>query len=226
MASAIDAIDTQSSVIEKYVTALGAVVPSWLSRYDEETIELAAGAALALMIFSKPQKRTQAFNTWAAAVRHKPTSRTSARGDGYFFTLAMSQPLAEKAVQGNDIVCEAFLERWREDPEIETRTAILQGLTRSRLLQDKPMVFLDILADGLNDYTTNARGDIGSHVRVQALRAVRSLWTSLDDIATEQTWLEMSVKKLFCSTMRLAAEKLDRVRPEAQAAIVLVMKER
>jgi hypothetical protein len=86
-------------------------------------------------------------------------------------------------------------------------------------------VFLDALADGLNDYTTSAQGDIGSHVRVQALKAVRSLWEELDREDANE-WMVQSLERLFYSILRLSAEKLDRVRPEAQAALALTMEKR
>jgi hypothetical protein len=140
-------------------------------------------------------------------------------GNGYFHALTIAQPLAELS---EDVASKALLERWEWDTEVESRVAILQSLTQSRVLRDNPMVFLDLIAEGLNDYTTNARGDVGSHVRVQALKAVKALWSNLDGVVE---WTGDSVRSLFFSTLRLSAEKLDRVRPEAQAAIALVLKE-
>jgi hypothetical protein len=36
--------------------------------------------------------------------------------------------------------------------------------------------FTNMVADGLDDYTTNARGDVGSLVRIEAAKAARELW--------------------------------------------------
>ena len=224
LTSAVDAAGATHQGVDQLVSALEAVVPSWFSRNEEETIDSVSLAALLLVIFSKYDKRITILESWANLVRQKPTGRSSTHGQGYFYTLAMAQTLAQKTQgQGNsDIVCEALLGRWQVDTEIETRVAILQSLTRSRLLQKEPLVFLSLLACGLSDYTTNARGDIGSLVRVQALKAVRSLW----EVIQGKGWMEASVKALFHGVLRLSGEKLDRVRPEAQAALALVMQER
>lgn len=229
----VSAMDTSKSTDADAVTfmsRLRAVMPSWLNRNEPETVEQASKGALLLLIFSEPEDRVETLQTWATMVRSKPTSRAASTGHGYFHALALAQPLAELCGPDEaetDAVCDAFLARWRADADIETRVAILQSLIRSRVLQAKPLTFLDLLRDGLNDYTTNARGDMGSHVRVQALRAVRVLWENLGDSTSgQEEWVEASVKALLYSTLRLSAEKLDRVRPEAQAAVALTLQER
>ncbi len=76
----------------------------------------------------------------------------------------------------------------------------------------------ELVAEGLDDYTTNARGDVGANVRYEAIRATRALW---------EGGLESGlVEGLFLRILRLAAEKLDRVRAQAQAALAVVLKER
>ncbi|KAJ6444616.1 glycosyltransferase family 31 protein [Purpureocillium lavendulum] len=205
---------------------LRAVMPAWLSRNEPEAVGSASAAALVLLIFSNQEERGRTLCDWAAVVRSKPTSRTAATGIGYFHALALAQPLAalgEKAT--SDVACEALLERWRADPDVDTRVAVLQSLIRSHVLQTKPLTFLGLLRDGLDDYTTNARGDVGSHVRVQALRAVQVLWRDVgDERVGREAWVGNSIKTLFHSTLRLAAEKLDRVRPEAKEAVALTLK--
>lgn len=224
----VSSIDSKEkgSVMKNFLSALRDVVPQWLSRNETETMVPASGAALVLLLFSTPADRMSTLNNWAASVEAKPTSRKTAIGDGYFYTLAMAEPLVDAfdstGAEG-DIVCKAISNRWSVDPEVDTRVAMLQALTQSRILRDKPLAFLGMLFDGLNDYTTNARGDVGSHVRVQALRAVKSLWKDAHTASANMPWLETSVKALFYSTLRLSAEKLDRIRPEAQAAVALML---
>ncbi|QPC72841.1 hypothetical protein HYE68_003593 [Fusarium pseudograminearum] len=212
----------QSATVVRLVSALRAIVPTWLNRSEQETIEPTASASLVLLLFSSPAERKALIGEWAETVARRPTSRTAVHGNGYFSALTIAQPLVDSS---EDMACQALLERWAWDTEIDTRVAILQSLTRSSILHKKPLTFLQLIAEGLNDYTTNARGDIGSHVRVQALRAVRVLWDQLDEVAVESEWVETSVKALFFSTLRLSAEKLDRVRPEAQAAVALILEE-
>lgn len=227
LVSTCDSLDSQDNLVIQVIAAIRNIVPTWLNRSEPETIEPAAAASLLLLIFSTVQDRKGILADWAQTVQHRPTSRSASHGDGYFYALTLAQPLAElyleQGVDPEDISCKALLGRWNWDDWTDNRVAILKSLTQSRILQNKPTLFLRLVADGLNDYTTTARGDIGSHVRVQALRAVRFLWKSMGDSSPHGEYLESSVKTLFLRTLRLSAEKLDRVRPEAQAAVALAL---
>uniref|UniRef100_A0A0D2XWE0 Uncharacterized protein n=1 Tax=Fusarium oxysporum (strain Fo5176) TaxID=660025 RepID=A0A0D2XWE0_FUSOF len=221
LVSALDSCDEdRSETVARLISALRAIIPTWLNRSEQETIEPTAAASLVLLILSKPIDREALLSEWAETVQRRPTSRTSVHGIGYFSALTVAQPLVSSS---EDVACQAILERWTWDSEVETRVAILQSLAQSSVLHNKPLVFLQLIVEGLNDYTTNARGDVGSHVRVHALRAVKALWNKLDDTIAQGEWEEASVQALFFSVLRLAAEKLDRVRPEAQAAVALVL---
>ncbi|KAI9171066.1 Tubulin-specific chaperone D [Paramyrothecium foliicola] len=221
LVTSVDTISARPKEADSFLTALQAVVPHSLAWNDVDTMEQAATAALTLLIFSNPEERLDLLTKWADVVRHKPSSRASVHGNGYFYALAMAQPLVNNPSQctsSQDLVCTALIQRWKEDSDIETRVAILQSLRRSRLLQTTVTQFFGLLNDGLNDFTTNARGDVGSHVRVEALRAVQAVWRAVGNHTTDA-----SVTALLPSTLRLCAEKLDRVRPEAQAALALAM---
>lgn len=229
LVSLLDESDKSSEEVDRVLSLLRSIVPVWLSRNEVETVEHASAAALTLLIFSGQDDRKASLTEWANLVQQRPTSRTSTHGSGYFHALVMAQPLAELSngdSESVDEACKAILGRWEWDHDVETRTAILQSLTQSHILRQKPLTFLDLISDGLNDYTKNARGDVGSHVRVQALRAVRSLWKKLDSKCDNEAWMQASVKALFFPVLRLSAEKLDRVRPEAQSALALVLDER
>ena len=64
------------------------------------------------------------------------------------------------------------------------------------------------IADGLDDYTIDQRGDIGSLVRVEAIDAVHAAW--------QQGQLpELVLQDLGSRVCRLALEKLDKVRLRA-----------
>ncbi|UNI21587.1 hypothetical protein JDV02_007562 [Purpureocillium takamizusanense] len=230
LVTALDEGRPANTVTDALISKLRAIIPAWLSRREPEAIEPASTAALVLLIFSSPKDRINLLSDWATIVRSKPTSRTVATGIGYLQALALAQPLAaldnpDGAEMTDDVACEALRERWRSDTDVDTRSAILQSLILSNILKSKPLTFLGHLKDGLDDYTTNARGDVGSHVRVQALRAVRALWQDLgDERVGRQGWVQDSINALLHSTLRLAAEKLDRVRPVARSAIALTLK--
>ncbi|KAG6195086.1 hypothetical protein E4U10_002288 [Claviceps purpurea] len=210
----------------RLITALQHVIPKWLSRNEAETVEPVSEAGLVLLLCSAPETRGAILEEWATMVGTKPTARTAVTGQGYFRALALAQPLtADKRTTTQhsgqpDLACQALLDRWAQDPDVDVRVTIMQSLIRGSLLHAEARTFLALLADGLNDYTTNARGDVGSHVRVQALRAVRSLWEKgAGEVMGE------SLRRLFPCTLRLSVEKLDRVRAEGQAVLGLMMEE-
>lgn len=138
------------------------------------------------------------------------------------YSIISTLDLAQR--EDRTLICDAITERWRTDEAIETRVSILQSLTRSDLLKQNTNVFLPLVAEGLDDYTTTARGDVGSHVRLQAIRATKALWESITFDGGEETESVRLVQGLFLRILRLAAEKLDRVRVEAQGALAVVLK--
>ncbi|KAL3304420.1 beta-tubulin cofactor d [Colletotrichum asianum] len=222
--ASIDVLPSIPSSITNLVSTFGPVIAAGLSRPEKEAVSASAEAALIHLLFSPPDSRRTMIQEWASTVHHRPTSRT-ANDTGVLSALTMAYPITSTfSSQEADVVCDTVLARWTSDNDIDTRVAILKSLSQSVLLRNRAPVFLDLLAEGLNDYTTNARGDVGSHVRLEALRATKSLWKlAFVPETTEVEWLPEAVSKLFLRILRLAAEKLDRVRTEAHAVLVLTL---
>ncbi|CAK7231987.1 hypothetical protein SBRCBS47491_008116 [Sporothrix bragantina] len=188
----------------------------------------------------------------AAAVSFKArASGSGTTGTGYVFAMTKVFPLYECAMartgenagedksksssDDGDTISRALLGRWAADRSIDTRMALLQALAQSpAVLMQRAITtsssaaapgsrFRSILAAGLDDYTTDARGDVGSHVRMYALRATQVLWAQ-EAAAADRESSTYSTKPtgasiLFFRVLRLAAEKLDRVRVAAQATL-------
>ncbi|KAK3709468.1 hypothetical protein LTR37_010841 [Vermiconidia calcicola] len=76
--------------------------------------------------------------------------------------------------------------------------------------QDIALTIVNAVHRGLNDYTTDERGDIGSLVRLQAVTCASSIF------ATPSFKRDTKVlQKLYADVHRLSLEKLDRVRLDA-----------
>lgn len=196
----------------------------WLIRPEQEIICVASEAALVLLIFCEDAERENVVREWADAVRHRPSGRATT-ASGYFSALAMSYSVLatlKVAEQDKSLMCNAFVERWESDNDVDTRVSILSSLTQSDILRENIDTFLELIIAGLDDYTTNARGDVGSLVRLQAIKATKFLWERLDQLPTNEPLRVVSA--LFLRILRLAAEKLDKVRAEAQTALALVLK--
>jgi len=76
-----------------------------------------------------------------------------------------------------DLIIGAVQKRWDSSGEdIETRAGILKYMSQSPAIHS----FTQIIADGLDDYTTNARGDVGSLVRIEAASAAGAIWKDVN----------------------------------------------
>lgn len=104
--------------------------------------------------------------------------------------------------------------------DIESRVAILQYFSWSHPFLTDAEQFTKIVSEGLDDYTTDARGDIGSLVRTEALKAASSVWRLVDSLGDEGQFI---CNRLFPKILRLAAEKLDKVRSEAQNTVAAAL---
>lgn len=213
---------TQTDCLKQFeglFAALRDILNAWLDRNESEVLRTSSMAALVLVIFANQECRTQVVEEWSNKVR-RPQAQASRNkhGDGFFHALARAyQAQKDKHDQSTGVsVSEVLGERWTSDSDIETRVALLRSLIGRTILQDKALYFLNIISEGLDDYTTNARGDIGSFVRLEAIKATKTLW----DVKRDDGQV---ISALFPRILRLAAEKLDRVRTEAQSALAMFL---
>lgn len=200
------------------------LISTWLTRTEPEVISAVADASLVVLVFSSPQQRDEIIQGWASIVRSRSRSGT---GAGYFRALTGAYrivAMSEKSSNKADTIFGPLLERWAQDRDVEGRVAILQSLPQSELLRENMIQFTGIISEGLADYTTNARGDVGSHVRLQAIKATKYLWTTLRMAGSKDSGSIEAAPGLLLPILRLAAEKLDRVRVEAQATLILALR--
>jgi len=219
----INAVEQRPEPLSRVVALINSSLQRALVWQDLDIIAAASQAAVVLMIFSTATERDEIIRGWTDAARARQSSKTRTTS-GHFSALAAVYPIASTLALEEDksLICDAIVERWNTDKQTDTHACILQSLANSELLKQNLSVFLELVAEGLDDYTTTARGDVGSHVRLQAIRATKSLWERLDDLPANNNL----TSGLFLRVLRLAAEKLDRVRVEAQAALAVTLKPR
>jgi hypothetical protein len=181
-----------------------------LSRTEIEVVDSSSTATAALFLFSRDEQRPQLIDQWNLAT----VSVKSDQGHGFIQALFKVLPLANPAIQAEIVA--AIHRRWVTD-DIEIRAPILSCLAKSSALLTHTNEFFDIVEAGIDDYTTNVRGDVGSLLRIEAVKAAGAIFKEiencLDDFNTER------VRLLFSKALRLAVEKLDKIRTEAQMAI-------
>ncbi|KAH6855689.1 tubulin folding cofactor D C terminal-domain-containing protein, partial [Chaetomium sp. MPI-CAGE-AT-0009] len=222
LAELVGSVGTRTEKLSSFVALARSNLQKWLVWPEFDIIAAASEAAVVFMVFCSNTERDEAIRGWADAARERQSSKTRTTS-GHFSALAAVYSMASTLAleQDKTLICDAIVERWKNDVSTDTRACILQSLTGSDLLRQNTGVFLPLVAEGLDDYTTTARGDVGSHVRYEAIRATKSLWERLDGESGMTTQL---VSVLFLRILRLAVEKLDRVRAEAQAALAVALK--
>ncbi|KAI1738784.1 tubulin folding cofactor D C terminal-domain-containing protein [Xylaria scruposa] len=211
----------QSNLFEDLLPVAESCVDDWLDRNETEVIQNASEAALVLLVLSRPGRRAEIIKVWSGKIRAPRTPRKR-HGDGYYHALTRSLPVLTYLEEtgnthsGQFSISQVLAERWARDGEIETHVAIIQSLIGKPVLRLESTVFLGLISEGLDDYTTNARGDIGSHVRLEAIKATKALWQV-------HGGNHELVIRLFPQILRLAAEKLDRVRAEAKSTLAIIL---
>ena len=226
LVSSFDAADVANHEAANLVSTLGEIVPAWLEAVEGDALDAGSEAALVFLVLSKRDSRALIIREWADLARTRtPKLRNPS---GYFHALSTAFPLSREVMgsenQECEVGCEALLQRWASETDIEIKALLLRCLRQSDILRRQPLLFLDVLAEGLNDYTTTSRGDVGSHLRLGALRATNTLWRGLATAPpSDHHWLKKTVERLFLSVLRLAGEKLDRVRTEAHMTLSLAL---
>lgn len=196
----------------------------WLTRTEPEVISSASEASMLLLIFSSPRLRDEIIRGWADTAR---TRSRSATGTGHFRALTRAYSIvaiSTNPVDASSTICVPLLERWAQDTDVNVRVSILQSLVKSEVLRQNTGRLMSLVSEGLQDYTTNARGDVGSHVRLQAIKATKDLWMSTERPTPGSPDTGKAPANLLLPIVRLAAEKLDRVRVEAQATLAVALR--
>jgi hypothetical protein len=214
--------------ISEIVEASGSLIDASLRLTDPDTIEAAVAAATSLTLIIPTAASESLIHSWAVAVTDH-SSRT--RHPGYLFVLAS----VFTHTQSQDTICALILSQWQQATNIVDRVSILQSLNRAHILDFHTARFIPLIAEGLDDYTTDARGDIGSLARIEALKATSKAFATIPCDAQSgavvrdgnEEWFadEDLFGSLYSRTLRLAAEKLDKVRGEAQTALAILIQD-
>jgi hypothetical protein len=124
-------------------------------------------------------------------------------------------------------IVKALCERCTVSVDVEARVAALKSLVpvgrsmtdcrEEEFVAKVIMLLSGALITGLNDYTINERGDVGSLVRLEALNTVELIWfgcQSHDEIFRNKQF-KLANDNLGMSVVRLSLEKLDKIRNRA-----------
>ncbi|KFY18885.1 hypothetical protein V493_08275 [Pseudogymnoascus sp. VKM F-4281 (FW-2241)] len=217
-----------SAEVSEIVEVSGSLIDVSLRLTDPEAIEAAVAAATSLTLILPTAISESLIRSWMVAVADH-SNRT--RHPGYLFALAG----VFTHTQSQDAICALIQSQWQTARNIVDRVSILQCLNRARILDSHTARFVPLISAGLDDYTTDARGDIGSLARIEALKATSRAFATIPCDAqngavvrnADDDWFadEDMFGSLYSRTLRLAAEKLDKVRGEAQTALAILIQD-
>ncbi|KAG0649301.1 Tubulin-folding cofactor D [Hyphodiscus hymeniophilus] len=211
-----DVLSTTSDTV-RLIDLAGELLGKWLRRNEPEVIEAASTASCAIFSLHIAPKQDIVLSNWVNIITEDQGSRTG-QDLGVLSTLfKVFNGLDEVMMKSmRDSIMQAARTRWNLGHDIESRVAILQNLASSGACLSNLSQVTDMISEGLDDYTTDARGDVGSLVRTEALKAAAKVWKAMYEVAHEKLLL---FDRLFPKVLRLAAEKLDKVRSEAQKTV-------
>jgi hypothetical protein len=216
-----DALVSQNSAFLSLAILL---ISKWICLQENEVAKAASSAAERLFVFLSSHERQAFVDQWIEIISQRTDNNV--RDRGVLSALLLVYPnLSSIEYQG--IIIKAINKRWanyhrrekRNHGHFEARIIVLECLRNSCF--SSSMEFSRIIVDGLDDYTIFERkGDVGMGVRLEAVKAVGTIWEGENHIAL---W---SVDKgfnyfvvLVGKILRLSCEKADKVRSEAQQAL-------
>ncbi|TVY40914.1 Tubulin-specific chaperone D [Lachnellula subtilissima] len=159
-----------------------------------DDIDPVSEAAAGFLFLLDSSERSLVILDW---IQRASSSNRNGEGKIYLRALLKAFPIAQQPQ-----ILKVVRLRWdagQERHDIEICSTILLALRTSMALPH----CVAIVGEGLDDYTTDARGDIGSLLRIEAAKAAGA----------------MKEKTLFGKLLRVSVEKLDKVRAEGQRAL-------
>lgn len=194
---------------------------------DEATTKRTPSATSYLSLTLQSVERQTYCKRW---MRELDATRMTPRRTGYMLALASIAFVDRCASQGSKIwqdVSKKLLAMFQTTEDIETRVTCLQcsailfagplidrhrllssGSSRSRIDE----AWTAAIETGLNDYSINERGDVGSLLRLEAMASLRQLYMPSDLQVHAPSTLPSA---FFLCLLRLALERLDKVRLKA-----------
>lgn len=200
-------------------------ITQYMKRDFPDAIGAVSTAASTLLLYVSPERREALSTQWIAQA-----SADSTEGATYIHTLFKllgTHIIDTPALHPDSLIDSVFKRRWnarKPSVDLNIRETILDCIASTKLSSFEIKAFIPLICEGLDDFTTTARGDVGSKLRVAAAKAAGTFITTPNTNLTAQIPdLRPGELELFGMVIRAAAEKLDKVRVEGQKALIAAM---
>jgi len=181
---------------------------------DAMTVGVISDAAVDLIAMISEEDRFVLVSRYIQKAKTFSKSRHVSKNGAYLQTLFKVFPVVPSQQAS---IISTIQQIWSEDQEPDSRALILRYLGPSVLIASNLDDVIGLVEEGLDDFTTNAQGDVGSKVRIEAAKAVAAIWSDGEGQPKRQY-----IRERLCGrVMRTASEKLDKVRREGQKCLLL-----
>ncbi|OAX78461.1 hypothetical protein ACJ72_07230 [Emergomyces africanus] len=175
-------------------------------RPDDIPVEASSQAASDLFALLPDSKKSEVVQKWFSNIQD---SWRLVTGRGQISALGAVFKRMPKSGEGRQFIIDRLVDCTGAEEKIAKRSSAVNCLATGVLPEiDDAESLAGHFKPFLNDYTTDRRGDIGSFIRLEAIEAVNVILKSKVLPGTAPMYL----KDLMSCVVRLAAEKLDKVR--------------
>lgn len=221
----------------KLITMQKLLIDNFLTKAPESCYAPVSRAAISLYSLLNRAEREVTYQSWLTnAVQSRIPGRLHG-GRSYLHVIfrfplqpRLAQAAASDEQQEMELAVTTFVNAlWARadyantESDLQTLVTIYKCLAESNALATRPELFMPMTLSGLKNYTTTERGDVGSVVRIEAVKAAAVIFGSLEEsISKEISFAEFEMTQqwaLIAFVLRVAAEKLDKVRIAAKPAI-------
>ncbi|KAK2739004.1 hypothetical protein FQN55_009661 [Onygenales sp. PD_40] len=179
-------------------------------RGEDIPIEASSEAASDLFVLLPDSKKSEIVQKWFDNIL---ASWKLVTGRGQIAALGAVFKRIPKSGEGRGFIIDKLIECTGEEEKIAKRSSAVNCLATGVLPQiDDVEPLAKHIETFLNDYTTDRRGDIGSFIRLEAIQAVNVI---LESKVARGSPPPLYLRNLMSCVVRLAAEKLDKVRFQA-----------
>ncbi|PGH00269.1 hypothetical protein GX51_05872 [Blastomyces parvus] len=175
-------------------------------RPDDIAIEASSQAASDLFMLLPNSKKSEVVQKWFSNIQDSWRLET---GRGQIGALGAVFKRIPTSGEGRQLIIDRLIDCTGAEEKIAKRSSAVNCLATGVLPEIDDVEYLSgYFKAFLNDYTTDRRGDVGSFIRLEAIEAVNIIIRSKVPPGPTPAYL----KDLMGCVVRLAAEKLDKVR--------------
>ena len=218
-------LNMQEQVYTKQLSEGVRLLEFCLQRPEDAVLERIANTTQQMTALMPTEGKVRLAKSWISVL--ESSSRSTSRKTGHPIALGSIFDNVQDDHECQVQIVKTLCQRCTISVDVEARVVALKSLAPigqsmtsckdQKFVAEILKLLSGALIAGLNDYTINERGDVGSLVRLEALNAVELIWSrrQSDCSVFKDKQYKLVNDALGTSIVRLSLEKLDKVRSRA-----------